>query len=54
MHFIRNLIPDRVIEVLVSPIEYHFADIFTKSLTKEKFSILLSKLIFQEVVIKGG
>jgi hypothetical protein len=40
MHFIRNLIHDRVIEVLFFPTEDQVADIFTKSLTEVKFSKL--------------
>jgi hypothetical protein len=54
MHFIRKLIHDRVIEVLFFPIEDQVADIFTKSLTKVKFSKLRSMLGVHEVVIKGG
>jgi hypothetical protein len=34
MHFIRNLIHDRVIEVLFFPTEDQVVDIFTKSLTE--------------------
>jgi hypothetical protein len=40
MHFIRKLIHDQVIEVLIFPIEDQVADIFTKSLTEAKFSKL--------------
>ena len=40
MHFIRNLVHDRVIEVLYCPTDDQVADIFTKSLTEEKFSKL--------------
>jgi hypothetical protein len=40
MHFIVNVIHDQVIEVLFFPIEDQVADIFTKSLTKAKFSKL--------------
>jgi hypothetical protein len=54
MHFIRKLIHDQVIEVLFFPTEDQVADIFTKSLTKAKFSKLRSMLGVQEVVIKGG
>jgi hypothetical protein len=54
MHFIRKLIHDQVIEVLIFPTEYQVADIFTKSLTEAKFSKLRSMLGVQEVVIKGG
>ena len=50
----RKLIHDQVIEVLFFPTEDQVADIFTKSLTKEKFSKLRSMLGVQEVVIKGG
>jgi hypothetical protein len=54
MHCIRKLIHDQLIEVLFCPTEDQVADIFTKSLTKAKFSTLLSILGVQEVVIKGG
>jgi hypothetical protein len=54
MHFIRKLIHDQVIEVLFCPAKDQVADIFTKSLTKAKFSKLRSMLGFQEVFIKGG
>ncbi|MCZ2221973.1 hypothetical protein NUW87_11490, partial [Corynebacterium pilbarense] len=54
MHFIRNLIHDKVIEVLFCPTEDQVANIFTKSLIEEKFSKLRSMLGVQEVVIKGG
>jgi hypothetical protein len=54
MHFIRKLIHDQFIEVLFFPIEDQVADIFTKYLTKAKFSKLRSMLGVQEVVINGG
>ena len=54
MHFIRNLVHDRVIEVLCFPIDYQVADVFTKSLTEAKFSKLWSMLGVQECVLKGG
>jgi hypothetical protein len=54
MHFIRKLIYDQLIEVLLFPIEYQVADICTKSLKEENFSKLRSMLGVQEVVIKGG
>ena len=54
MHFIRNLVHDRVIEVLYFPTDDQVADIFTKSLTEAKFSILRSMLGVQECVLKGG
>jgi hypothetical protein len=54
MHFIIKLIHYQVIEVLFFPTEDQVADIFIKSLTKEKFSKLQSMLGVQEVVIKGG
>ena len=44
MHFIRNLVHDRVIKVLYCPIDDQVADIFTKSLTEAKFSKLQSML----------
>jgi hypothetical protein len=54
MHFIRNLVHDRVLEVLFCPTDDQVADIFTKSLTEAKFSKLRSMLGVQELVIKGG
>ena len=54
MHFIIKLIDDQVIEVLFFPTKDQVADIFTKSLTKVKFSKLRSMLGVQEVFIKGG
>jgi hypothetical protein len=54
MCFIRKLIHDQVIEVLFFPTKDQVADIFTKSLTEEKFSKLRFMLGVQEVVIKGG
>jgi hypothetical protein len=54
IHFIRNLIHDRFIEVLFFPTENQVANIFKKSLIKEKFSKLRSMLEVQEVFIKGG
>ena len=54
MHFVRKLIHDQGIEVLFCPTEDQVADIFTQSLTEEKFSKLRSKLGVQEVVVKGG
>jgi hypothetical protein len=44
MHFIRKLIHDQFIKVLFCPTEDQVVDIFTKSLTKVKFSKLLSML----------
>ena len=40
MHFIINLVHDRVLEVLYCPTDDQVADIFTKSLTETKFSKL--------------
>jgi hypothetical protein len=54
MHFIRKLIHDQVIEVLFFLTKDQVANIFTKSLTKAKFSKLRSMLGVQEVVNKGG
>ena len=54
MHFIKKLIHDQVIEVIFFPTKDQVADIFTKSLTKVKFSKLRPMLGVQEVVIKGG
>ena len=51
MHFIKNLIHDRVIEVLFFPIEDQVADIFTKYFAEVKFFKLLSMLGVHEVVI---
>ena len=54
MHFIRNLVHDRVLKMLYFPIDDQVADIFTKSLTEAKFSKLWSMLGVQECVLKGG
>ena len=40
MHFFRNLVHDRVLEMLYFPTDDQVADIFTKSLTEVKFSKL--------------
>ena len=44
MHFIRKLINDQVIEVIIVPTKDQVADIFTKSLIEAKFSKLRSML----------
>ena len=44
MHFIKNIVHDRVLEMLYFPIDDQVADIFTKSLTEVKFSKLRSML----------
>ena len=54
MHFIRNLVHDCVLEMLYCSTDDQVADIFTKSLTKVKFSKLRSMLGLQECVLKGG
>ena len=54
MHFIKNLVHDYILEVLFFPTNDQVADIFTKSLTKAKFSKLRSMLGVQECVFKGG
>jgi len=36
-HFVRDLVQQGVIEIMYYIIEYQVADIFTKSLSKEKF-----------------
>jgi hypothetical protein len=54
MHFIINLIYDRVIEVPFCHADDQVVDIFTKSLIEVKFSKLQSMLAIQEVIIKGG
>ena len=46
MHFIKKIVHDRVLEVLFFPTNDQVADIFTKSLTKAKFSKLRSMLGF--------
>ena len=40
MHFIRNLVHDRILKVLFFPTDDQVPDIFTKSLTEAKFSKL--------------
>ena len=54
MHFIRNLVHDHVLETLYFPTDDQVADIFTRYLTKVKFSKLRSMLGVQECVLKGG
>ena len=54
MHFIKNLVHDRVIEVLYCPIDDQVPDIFTKYLTEAEFSKLHSMLGVRECVLKGG
>eukprot|EP00253_Pinus_taeda_P034582 PITA_34582 len=54
MHFIRKLIHDHVLEVQYFSIDDQVADIFTKALTKVKFTKLLFMVGVQEVVTKGG
>ena len=54
MHFIKNLVHDRVFEILYCPTDDQVANIFTKSLTEAKFSKLRSMLGVQECVVKGG
>ena len=54
MHFIINLVHDRVLEVLFFPTDDQVVDIFTNSLTKAKFSKLQSMVGVHEFVIKGG
>ena len=49
-----SLMHDRVIEVFYFPTDDQVADIFTKSLTEEKFSKLRSMLGVHECVLKGG
>ena len=48
IHFIRKLIHDRVLEVQCCPTNDQVADIFTKALTKAKFTKLRSMLGVQE------
>ena len=54
MHFIRKLINDHVLEVLYCPTKDQVVDIFTKTLTKVKFTELRLMVSVQEVVIKGA
>ena len=54
MHFMINLVHDRVLEMLYFPIDDQVADIFTKSLIEVKFSKLRSMLGVQECVLMGG
>ena len=48
IHFIRNLIHDRVLEVQYCPTNDQVVDIFTKALTEAKFTKLRSMLGVQE------
>jgi hypothetical protein len=54
MHFIIKIINDHILEVLYCLIEDQVANIFTKTLTKVKFTKLRIMVGVQEVVIKGG
>eukprot|EP00253_Pinus_taeda_P028286 PITA_28286 len=54
MHFIRKLIHDHVLEVQYCSTNDQVANIFTKALTKVKFTKLRFMVGFQEVVTKGG
>ena len=54
MHFIRKVINDHVLEVLYCTTKDQVADIFTKTLTEEKFTKIRSMVGVKEVVIKGG
>ena len=54
MHFIRNLVHDRICEMLYFPTDDQVANIFTKSLTEAKFSKLQSMLGVQECVLEAG
>ena len=53
MHFIRNLVHDRVLEMLYFPTDDQVVDIFTKSLTEAKFFELRSMLGVQECILRG-
>ena len=54
MKFIKNLVHDCILEVLLCHTDDKVADIFTKSLIEAKFSKIQYMLGFQELVIKGG
>eukprot|EP00253_Pinus_taeda_P009909 PITA_09909 len=54
MHFIRKLIHDHVVEVQYCSTDDQVADIFTKAITKVKFTKLPLMVGVQEVVTKGG
>eukprot|EP00253_Pinus_taeda_P004869 PITA_04869 len=54
MHFIRKLIHDHVLEVQYCLTDDQVADIFTKALTKVKFTKLRFMVGVQKVVTKGG
>ena len=54
MHFIRNLVHDRVLEMLYFPTDDQVVGIFTKSLTEAKFYKIRSLLGVHEIVIKWG
>ena len=54
MDFMINFVHDRGLEVLFFSKDDQVANIFTKSLTEAKFSILRSMLGVRELVIKGG
>eukprot|EP00253_Pinus_taeda_P011759 PITA_11759 len=54
MHFIRKLIHDHVLVVQYCSIDDQVVDIFTKAITKVKFTKLRFMVGVEEVVTKGG
>eukprot|EP00253_Pinus_taeda_P022283 PITA_22283 len=54
MHFIRKVIHDHVLEVQYCSTDDQVAYIFTKALTKARFTKVRSMVGVQEVVTKGG
>ena len=53
-HYNRDLVVDGIINLEYCPTEQQATDIFTKSMTKEKFVRLRNMLGMRELVIKGG
>ena len=54
MHYIRQLIHDKIIDLQYCRIELQAADIFTKPLTNTRYVQLLTLLWVREVDLKGG
>ena len=54
MHFIRQLIREKIIGLQYCRIELQFANIFTKPLAQTKFVQLRALLGVKDIVLEGG
>jgi hypothetical protein len=50
MHFIRDLVHDRIIDLQFCPSSEQTADIFTKTFTEKKFQTLRDRLAVKNTV----